>query len=948
MRPIATCFLFVLLATVSCGIASSEENAVPRLPQTEAEYNEAWVKTCLRGSTHFVKLHQLVDDEAVAFEQLFERVIRLQLGRGDVAQWQQIIKQLDALSTPKIKQDPFYRLMLVMAHTGQKHYQEIVSNAAAHLASFENSDYPQFFTVLTHLRYFEAGHFLSRPSRNQARTHFSGAMKSWFQTDFRLAPEDHRFVWKMVRDFVETQSHNKKGRLFQLLKTIIDTESAPEWVRQMAQGMEYDLKAWQLRGFGFVQEVNPQVWPEFNRLTKKAAEQFLLALETNPDFPEAAVELIEIARVGGTEEGPEFWFNRSRDIQFDFLPAYQKRMAGLLPRWGGSTKELLDFGLECYRTERFETIVPNVLFEARYLVKKRAMDFRRGDPAAVAFFNSIEFKLALADCASRLVDENKSLTLSETHLLTTKALYNIGAGEFEIGLEAFKKLDGRIDPYAFTAYNVSLSPEVIIGFAKALISDRSEQAKQVFLTLSSLDPNQFAKTIEVSNGVLNGELPDSERVFFEALNQRAKVQVEYLRGKKVNISFKEGLPNWFGEMTRSERAGEFSLQLTNEFDNVHVSTFFQYKLPGPKTIEVEISPEASLGKRPQSNSWGFLPGLMMGKNYIITWDRHYNSVFFGREDIVPMLKRDLRLGKEKPKSIRLKANVYPGYLEIFVNDCFVLRSRPRSFSVTDGLGLVHSPSHEGSGKVIFSNITIKQLRHPAPPADDGSNRLERYYSIRIQQNDLDPWPYTWRGLIRHRAGNYEGCIADLKAALTKGGEVGLAGFYIGNALEHLGKTEEAIGWYQRVVETKGLTMNRPSAYNQTSERIPKHVYENALYALQWLHLGRPDLFDSPCDVSKLLPLSPNLGPWVAHRGQAQIDAANGDFKKAIERLRTRLTEVPKDYADDVQSQVKAYENGQIYTFGDSSDFHFTQPILPAYFPVLDDSLNEHWKKNLYR
>src|SRR5204863_6416946 len=53
-----------------------------------------------------------------------------------------------------------------------------------------------------------------------------------------------------------------------------------------------------------------------------------------------------------------YWFDRATSAQFDWEDAYTDLIDAWRPRWGGSYELLYAFGLECKKTERYDTDVP--------------------------------------------------------------------------------------------------------------------------------------------------------------------------------------------------------------------------------------------------------------------------------------------------------------------------------------------------------------------------------------------------------------------------------------------------------------------------------------------------------------------------------------------------------------------------------------------------------------
>ena len=68
---------------------------------------------------------------------------------------------------------------------------------------------------------------------------------------------------------------------------------------------------------------------------------------SRPDRPEAASEMITVSEdAPAPAESERLWFDRTVAARMDYWPAYSTRLCRMLPRWGGSYDEMLDFDEE--------------------------------------------------------------------------------------------------------------------------------------------------------------------------------------------------------------------------------------------------------------------------------------------------------------------------------------------------------------------------------------------------------------------------------------------------------------------------------------------------------------------------------------------------------------------------------------------------------------------------
>lgn len=124
---------------------------------------------------------------------------------------------------------------------------------------------------------------------------------------------------------------------------------------------EHHVKmAWAARGTKLARDVGEDNFRTFGDHMEKAAEAAIAAYELCPQHPEAPSTMISVlGPIGGQNDEMRMWLDRTVAAEFDHLDAYETYLHYLQPRWGGSHRLQLQFGLECLRTGRFDTDVPH-------------------------------------------------------------------------------------------------------------------------------------------------------------------------------------------------------------------------------------------------------------------------------------------------------------------------------------------------------------------------------------------------------------------------------------------------------------------------------------------------------------------------------------------------------------------------------------------------------------
>jgi len=118
----------------------------------------------------------------------------------------------------------------------------------------------------------------------------------------------------------------------------------------VVRGLQRLRSAWEARGTGWAETVEPAAWPEFERWLRLARADLEEAARRRPDDPNAAAALITVAKgQGSPREAMEAWFRAALRADAAASRAYRAKMAYLLPKWNGSEEEAELFAAECER-----------------------------------------------------------------------------------------------------------------------------------------------------------------------------------------------------------------------------------------------------------------------------------------------------------------------------------------------------------------------------------------------------------------------------------------------------------------------------------------------------------------------------------------------------------------------------------------------------------------------
>jgi hypothetical protein len=173
-------------------------------------------------------------------------------------------------------------------------------------------------------------------------------------------PDQYYLFWAH-REALEDDAYIE--RWAQVCQRIDVAEPANPWLVGAICGYYHVEAAWVARGRGFANTVTEEGWKGFREHLEAARKHLEAAWAVAPQFPDVAAQMIRVSM--GLNDGRErFWFERAINSQFDHYPAYTNYLWAIRPRWHGSLDQMYSFGVECLRTDRFDTRVPSLFYKA--------------------------------------------------------------------------------------------------------------------------------------------------------------------------------------------------------------------------------------------------------------------------------------------------------------------------------------------------------------------------------------------------------------------------------------------------------------------------------------------------------------------------------------------------------------------------------------------------------
>jgi hypothetical protein len=179
----------------------------------------------------------------------------------------------------------------------------------------------------------------------------------------KIDPRDLREHLHQVNGYFNALPVDQRLAFCDALAASKDTDP---WLLDMLRGNYEKHAAWAARGDGFADTVTPEGWKGFREHLASARDHLVKAHGRHPEFPDAAADMISVAMGGGEHlrENTRDWFDKATAAQPDWPSAYHNYLWSIYPRWGGSHREMIAFGLECLATDRYDTAIPNQFLTA--------------------------------------------------------------------------------------------------------------------------------------------------------------------------------------------------------------------------------------------------------------------------------------------------------------------------------------------------------------------------------------------------------------------------------------------------------------------------------------------------------------------------------------------------------------------------------------------------------
>lgn len=320
-----------------------------------------------------------------------------------------------------------------------------------------------------------------------------------------------------------------------LVKRLDGMPDADACLRETVAGAFEVRAAWNERGYKFASDTSDGQFAKFAARLQNAHARLSKAWKLDPKRAQAPALLITVAMGGGTPkgEGPDVWFKRAVEAQYDYYPTYSKMLTSLLPRWGGSHAEMLDFGQRRMKEARFDTEIPDVYLDALVRVLE--------DGAELSLLRDPKILTNVERIAEGNKRASKTIWLPWTNML--RVLCNMQLGNYKAARAIIE--EPGFSWNAKVAEKVGVTPVVVEREVRAMTCAAREQVKT---GKSAFDKGQFDDAARLFSAALkrleDSQAPESELIALRDLTAMAEMSDAYGRGEWIEQSLRPHLFGW--------------------------------------------------------------------------------------------------------------------------------------------------------------------------------------------------------------------------------------------------------------------------------------------------------------------------------------------------------------------------------------------------------------------
>ena len=726
-----------------------------------------------------------------------------------------------------------------------------------------------------------------------------------FEEGLRFMDNEFPYETKLLPEFLE-KVEAAKGEM-------------KPWLRSMLLAEIRIKQGWHMRGPVFSRSAGRDAMDKYRESLKLAEKELKIAYGLHPERPEAATGMIPISMLNDIDNDKRLWFDRAVKAEFNYLPAYDRYRMTLGRRWGGSREAVIDFGIECAATKRYDTRVPLMLkiaFDEVYLAAEQSFRNDLLNQELMSYMRQFDLYPQIQKVCEnyeRHIKETGGFTVADARYyrnISFTVAYTLG--RLEDAYELVKKYhsDVVVDKYRGTAltgygqptFNTTNSVTIAHVFAAngaaadevQLIEDQTTPILGMDRTLEESE----ALLSEIEAAAAKNDLPEAE-LYFQTKKELLTKEVAFHRGDWVSLDFTPDMRHWrrFGGRYKPESLSSLvAVNSNREKQYLYYNTSF----PAPYEVEFSVEGLTRHSAKSQSQPIGLICGEMFGSK---------TGLFFW----VDPYKR--RVGQSHPRKAlngftfkntnptHMKVSIFAGYYEVFNGTSRIMRYQRDNFK--PGLiGMGIGPWFLMSGEARYSEMRIRKLNvAEAPALDDYEGQVKHYTKLLEKEKSFDS--YFSLGSAYSQMKQYDNAVEAFTAAEKILPKLVDPSYQSGRAMVDARDFGKADKTFERALEK--------AVDDQADYRV------NVLNSLTWLHATCPDAEhrDGEKAVTYAEEMVGLLGkkdqPWTYLDTIAAAYAEAGEFENAVKYGQMAIKQAGKAKKGErksLQERLELYQDGK--------------------------------------
>ncbi len=703
---------------------------------------------------------------------------------------------------------------------------------------------------------------------------------------------NRRFIWRHLLPIFAMNT----AELRNLIKAVEKADGIDPWLKSMFIGQAKHEIAWDIRGGSYSHKVPKEAWTPFYALLDEAQVEFEKAIHTVPDFPEAATQMISVSlEQSEPKKSPRHWFDRATAAQIDWTPAYKNLLRTMLPKWGGNAEQMVELGLECAKTERFDTRAPWQLMTC--IIYSRDKNNNENILENEKVYQATKKVCQAYTAIAAKQGDFQSVRKYESYLAAAAFLAN----KHEDTVSALQRIDNQIDNESFDALRVT--GQGLLGRSITRVSPAADLCKKMkeLMAQGDAEGNDFADKIRQLEEIRD-QVPSNGKLYVDILINQGIAALAYESGQWADVPFEAGLVGWLRGGDWDCEPSTNSVLFTGNPKHIFPRLLWSYPVEPPYAVEVKIEIDKD----------SYFPGDKAG---VLAGDYGYSQDkgaflclggipgFAGYidNDNAPFLYRS-----ESTKVRRLRVHVWKGFHAIMVNNRFCKIVQDDDFDPTGNTGLSVGFGYRRYGHfrntnhraIRFSDFRIRKL-NIGPPTERIANNFDYWNQWVIAEPD-NSHALARRGIVRgmKSADNLDAAIEDLTASVNYDPHAADTFLKLGAFYEEKAQFAKAKDTYLKAI------------------KVPPNIASSRLLATleascsdETLRNGESAL-KRAMDLKKLYPDDSYHDTLVANAW-----ATVGDFDKAIQWQTQALKLDPENQDNDARrARLALYRAGKPFFY----------------------------------